>query len=157
MYTSVNNQYSTMSDDNKSEEGKIADISPIAVTPFVFMSPTVRANMDKEINRQLAQNKKKEVEVTVHHNRPPAQNKSEADIDMAKQRKKITQQKSYQKKKEQRAQQKQANRLDDTTTITTVISSGAEANPTIDISYQSNLPSADIDPNFILGNNLDVT
>ena len=87
-----------MSDDNKSEEGKIADIPPIAVTPFVFMSPTVRENMDKEINRQLAQNKKKEVEVTVHHNRPPAQNKSEADIDMAKQRKKISQQKSYQKK-----------------------------------------------------------
>ena len=93
-----------MSDDNKFEEGKLADTSTIPITPFVFMSPTVRANMDIEINRQLAQNKKKEVEVTVHHNRPPAQNKSEADIDMAKQRKKISQEKSYQKKKEQRAQ-----------------------------------------------------
>jgi hypothetical protein len=143
-----------MSDDNKSEEGKIADISPIAVTSLVFMSPTVRANMDKEINRQLAQNKKKEVEVTVHHNRPPAQNKSEADIDMAKQRKKISQQKSNQKRKEQRAQQKQGNRLDDTTTITTVISSGAEANPIIDIFHE--ISTADIAPNVNLGGNLDV-
>ena len=38
-----------MSDDNKCEEGKIADVSTIDVSSFVFMSPTVRAKKDREI------------------------------------------------------------------------------------------------------------